>query len=103
MCRLSFSSMLAILVLLIAPGESAEHHVDFLVTSDRYNVTDESQHYVIRITDPASIAIARTEVNRTDDIYLIRGWEHQPCFRCLESGLVFSCRSNIGELWRNVY
>jgi hypothetical protein len=47
--------------------------VDFLVTSDYSNVNDTSQHFVARIIDDAMIAVARRELNQTEDFRIIAG------------------------------
>ena len=45
--------------------------VDFLVTTDYTNSTNEDQHFIARIYDPEIIAIARGEIEKVEPPFLI--------------------------------
>eukprot|EP00529_Nitzschia_sp_RCC80_P027663 CAMPEP_0113453542 /NCGR_PEP_ID=MMETSP0014_2-20120614/7408_1 /TAXON_ID=2857 /ORGANISM="Nitzschia sp." /LENGTH=251 /DNA_ID=CAMNT_0000344933 /DNA_START=127 /DNA_END=882 /DNA_ORIENTATION=+ /assembly_acc=CAM_ASM_000159 len=45
--------------------------VDFLVTTDYTNSTDEDQHFIARIYDPEIIAIARGEIEKVEPPFMI--------------------------------
>lgn len=45
--------------------------VDFLVTSDYTNATNEDQHFIARIYDPEIIAIARGEIEKVEPPFMI--------------------------------
>jgi hypothetical protein len=46
---------------------------DFVVTSDRTNLADVSLHYIVRITDPTTIELARKEVNKQSGYSIVSG------------------------------
>jgi hypothetical protein len=45
--------------------------VDFLVTTDFTNATNEDQHFIARIYDPTMIAMARAEIEKLDPPFMI--------------------------------
>lgn len=49
-------------------------YADFLVTSDRNNILNTDEHFVVRITDPAMIAEARAELDKFSGFKIISGF-----------------------------
>ena len=53
--------------------EQAVDYADFLVTSDRTNITNTAEHFVARIVDPIMIAEARAELDKSEGFKIISG------------------------------
>jgi hypothetical protein len=53
--------------------EQAVDYADFLVTSDRTNIMNMAEHFVVRIVDPIMIAEARVELDKSEGFKIISG------------------------------
>jgi hypothetical protein len=53
--------------------EQAVDYADFLVTSDRTNIANTAEHFVVRIVDPVMIEEARAELEKEKGFKIISG------------------------------
>ena len=71
--KLGVVSRLLLLSLSPLAVAAEESYVDFLATSERTNVNNTDQHYVVRIVDPDAIATARAELEKPDGYQIVAG------------------------------
>jgi hypothetical protein len=56
-----------------APTTTPETMAEFVATTDQTNPEDTSQHYIVRITDPDTIDVARQEVQKLSGFLQVSG------------------------------
>jgi len=67
------SSLLLLSLSLPFAAAAEESYINFLATSERTNVSNTDQHYVVRIVDPDTIWTARAELEKLNGYQIVAG------------------------------